>query len=187
MPTALHKTYQIKIALRHVRPPVWRRLLVPSTIKLPALHETLQIAMGWSDTHLHQFVKGNRCFGIPEPGFPADVQDERKVRLDALLSVEGDVIDYEYDLGDGWRHAITLEKILPFDPRQRLPLCLKGARACPPEDCGGPWGYRALLRLGDDALDEVDAEVFDWLPPDFDPEYFDASAVNMALRGRPDR
>lgn len=186
MPTPLRQTYQIKITLKHIRPPIWRRLLVPSTIKLPVLHQTLQIAMGWSDMHLHHFVQGRRCFGVADPEYPSSVKDERNVRLDALLLDAGDRVDYEYDFGDGWAHTITLEKVLPFDPQVRLPVCLKGARACPPEDCGGPWGYRELLKMADDSLDDLDAEVFDWLPADFDPEYFGAAAVNALLHERID-
>lgn len=181
MPTTLHQTYQLKITLKHIRPPIWRRVLVASTIKLPDLHAALQIAMGWTDSHLHQFIQGRRIYGVPDPEFPSATRSERDVRLNALLAGEGDRLDYEYDFGDGWAHEIRLEKILPFDPRQKLPVCLKGNRACPPEDCGGPTGYQELLRLAADALDD-NAEVFEWLPMDFDPEYFDIDAVNAALR-----
>lgn len=186
MPTTLHQTYQLKITLKHIRPPIWRRVLVPSTIKLPDLHTTLQIAMGWTDSHLHQFIQGRRSYGVPDPEFPSSTRSEREVRLNALLADEGDRLDYEYDFGDGWAHEIRLEKILPFDPRQKLPVCLKGSRACPPEDCGGPPGYLELLRLAADALDE-NAEVFEWLPSDFDSEYFDIDAVNAALRNNRSR
>ncbi|MFA7387720.1 MAG: plasmid pRiA4b ORF-3 family protein [Thiohalobacteraceae bacterium] len=181
MPTVLHSIYQLRVSLKGVRPPIWRRLLVPSSIKLPKLHLVLQIAMGWSDAHLHQFLRGAERYGAPDP-YNANVRREDEVRLNALLREEGDKIDYEYDFGDGWRHEIKLEEILPFDTGQRLPVCLKGSRACPPEDCGGPHAYRQLLDLIADELDDEYPELRDWLPGGFDPELFDLKTINAALR-----
>jgi hypothetical protein len=181
VPTILHRIYQLRITLRGIRPPIWRRLLVPSSIKLPLLHETLQVAMGWTDSHLHHFIQAGVRYGSPDP-YDAGVRNERDVRLNALLSGEGEKLLYEYDFGDGWQHEIKLEKILPYETTQRLPLCLKGSRACPPEDCGGPYGYVRLLDVLADELDDEYAELRDWLPEDFDSEQFDLKAVNAALR-----
>jgi hypothetical protein len=127
---ALRSTYQLKVSLKGAKPPIWRRFLINSSVALPAFHQAIQIIMGWTDSHLHQFIVGGRCYGIPDPEWGSgEMYDEKKVRLDQLLTREKDSLIYEYDFGNGWEHKITLEKITPFNPDSVLSLCInaKGA------------------------------------------------------------
>lgn len=171
---------QIKVALRYVNPPVWRRIEVPGDIKLGKLHRILQVAMGWGDSHLHAFRIGKTVYGIPDPDFPDDMQNERNVRLDSVAA-QGDTIIYEYDFGDGWLHELRIEKTLPSDPSVHYPRCTAGERACPPEDCGGPPGYEHLLEVLRDPKHEAHEEMREWIGGDFDPEAFDLETANREL------
>ncbi|NJO48028.1 MAG: plasmid pRiA4b ORF-3 family protein [Oscillatoriales cyanobacterium RM1_1_9] len=175
------KIYQIKVTLKGSKPPIWRRLLVSNTITLGQLHEVLQIAMGWTNSHLHQFIAGESYYGLPDPDFDLDVIDEGTVKLNQLLKQEKDAIIYEYDFGDGWEHKVELEKILPFDPEEKLPSCIKGRRACLPEDVGGAWGYREFLESIQDPAHSEYEELLEWIGGEFDPEYFSVQEVNDEL------
>jgi len=152
-PSEIH---QLKITLRYIQPPVWRRVEVPKDITLAKLHRILQVAMGWYDSHLHQFIVGKNYYGEPslDEFSELDLKDERKVRLGQVLSKPKQRMVYEYDFGDGWEHDIVLEKVLPPDSNTRYPVCLEGAQACPPEDCGGVGGYENFL----DAIRDPDHE-----------------------------
>lgn len=173
--------YRIKVTLRHVAPPVWRRIEVPGDIKLGKLHRVLQIAMGWTDTHLHSFDAGHVNYGVPDPDFPDATHNERNVRLDQIAA-EGDTIIYEYDFGDGWQHALKIEKILPADPAERYPRCTAGSRACPLEDCGGPSGYQHLLEVLRDPKHEEYEEMYEWIGGEFASEAFGLDEVNPRLK-----
>ena len=173
--------YQLKITLRHTHPPIWRRIEVPADIKLGKLHDVLQAVMGWYDSHLHAFRVGHTSYGVPQPEFPGDFQNERNVRLGQLVG-KGNKLIYEYDFGDGWEHELLVEKVLPAEKGRRYPLCLAGKRACPPEDCGGPWGYERLLEVLRAPKHEEHEEMREWIGGDFDPEAFDLTAVNRELR-----
>lgn len=177
----LRKTYQIKVTLKGSKPPIWRRLLVPSSITLPRFHDVLQIAMGWTDSHLHQFVVGGRFYGEADPDFESNTIDERNVTLDRLLNKEKDVITYEYDFGDGWEHKIELEKVQPFGPESILPICVAGRLACPPEDVGGVWGYQEFLRAIQDPSHPEHEEYLEWVGGEFDPKPFNVEEVNELL------
>jgi hypothetical protein len=134
---------QLKLSLRGVfKPPVWRRLVVPADILLDRLHEVIQASMGWTDTHLHVFSTAAGDYGVPDPelGF----RNERNARLVRFRKQPGDRIRYSYDFGDGWEHDIVLETRLDREPGVRMPACLAGQGACPPEDCGRSWGYADL-------------------------------------------
>jgi hypothetical protein len=172
--------YQIKIALRHVAPSVWRRIEAPADIKLGKLHRVLQIAMGWTDSHLHAYRIGGATYGVPNPDFPDDTQSERDVRLDKVVGV-GDTLIYEYDFGDGWEHTLKIEKIISADPAAHYPRCTGGSRACPPEDCGGPPGYEHLLQVLRDPKHEEHEQMREWIGGDFDPEAFDLGKANQRL------
>ncbi len=137
--------YRIKVALRHVKPPAWRRVEVLGDIKLGGLHEILQIIMGWTDSHLHGFRIGRESYSVPDSNFPSDFKNERTVRLGKIAG-EGETLIYDYDFGDRWEHDLKIEKIFPVEQGVHYPRCTKGKRACPPEDCGGPWGYAELLK-----------------------------------------
>lgn len=177
----LRSTYQLKVTLKGTRPPIWRRLQMVSTDSLEDLHIALQITMGWDDEHLHQFVKGGTVYGIPDDEFQCDTLEEDKFRLEQVLTQEKNKIDYEYDFGDGWLHEVVLEKILPFDTNISLPVCIKGVRACPPEDVGGVARYEILLKTLADPSDSEYEEMLEWVGEDFDAEHFDLNEVNNQL------
>lgn len=178
--------YQIKVALLCSSPPIWRRLLVPSDITLSDLHYLVQRAMGWDNSHLHEFHCRGKRYGPtdPEQGGP-DRIDERKVRLNQLLVRAGAKVAYTYDFGDNWEHAVVLEKRLPLDPNMTYPECTGGARACPPEDCGGIGGFYDLLEAIRNPQHPRHEEILEWLGEDYDPEEFSIEAINQVLpRGR---
>ncbi len=184
--------FRVRLDLDGAKPPVWRRLDVPGDLTLPALHDVLQAAMGWSHSHLHRFrtAKDHRA-----PYFITEFDQEEGedglledgIRLDQVLGEKGDELWYEYDFGDGWDHRVVVEAVL--DERPARATCVAGRLACPPEDCGGMGGYEDLaawVRSGyDDALlptvfdDAADAR--DWLPLDWHPDHFDLEEINAAL------
>lgn len=162
---------------------MWRRLLISRVTDLAELHEVLQIAMGWTNSHLHQFVAGRKTIGVPDPDFPAGTVSEDGVRIDSLLKRAKDWITYEYDFGDGWEHKITLEKILPYQSGEEIPRCTGGRRGCPPEDVGGAWGYKEFLEAYKDKNHPEHEEMVEWAGEYFDPEHFDPAEVNEILSG----
>ncbi len=174
--------YQIKVTLRHSHPPIWRRIEVPADTKLGKLHRVLQAVMGWTDSHLHAFRVDGEAYGVPDPEFPDDMENERNVRLDRAAG-EGRTIIYEYDFGDGWEHELRVEKIAPAEPSIRYPRCLAGKRACPPEDCGGIPGYEHLQEVLSNPKNKEYKELRDWLGYDLEPEAFDLDEINRALKG----
>ena len=176
--------YQLKISLIDIEPRIWRRIQVTGDTELDFLHAILQTTMGWFDEHLHEFeIHGKFYTDASTSMDEEDVIDEKTVNLAQLLSHEKEKFLYVYDLGDWWRHDITVEKILPIEKGTHYPVCLDGNRACPPEDCGGTSGYDELLEaLGDPSHDEHEA-MFLWLREDFDSEKFDIKYVNKKLGG----
>jgi hypothetical protein len=175
--------FQLKITLLDTKPPIWRRVLVDGTSTLDHLHEVIQAAFGWWNYHLHEFEVGRNRYGIPDPdddrGEPP--RDERRTRLDAIAS-EGSSFRYTYDFGDGWDHRVVIEKRLPRTPGTPIPACIDGRRACPPEDCGGTWGYRELLEILSDPTHPEHGERREWLGRPFEPETFDSGEFDDNLR-----
>jgi hypothetical protein len=180
--------YHLKVVLNGTKPPIWRRLQVPGNANLGWLHAVLQVAMGWTNSHLHQFRVGDLLYSdlrhnSPEFEGEPEILDENKETLQQVAPRQKDMLAYEYDFGDSWEHRITVEKILPPDPAAAMTaLCLDGARACPPEDCGGVWGYDNLLTIIKDPKHEEHASMMEWLGAGFDPEAFDADEANTYLR-----
>jgi len=171
-----NQIYQIHIILDHVKPRIWRRILIKATTSLEDLHKIIQTTMGWTNSHLHHFKKGNNYF-VPkdDEGFGLDYT---KITISDLLREENDRIKYEYDFGDGWKHTIKLEKILQAEHNEIYPICLKGKNACPFEDCGGPRGYARLLSAFSELNEkEPDEEIYD-LVYDLEPDYFDLPGIN---------
>ncbi len=173
--------YQLKVTLTGSKPPIWRRLIVEDSIRLDGLHSVLQIAMGWSNYHLHQYRVGNTYIGIPDREWDMDIKDERKVHLKDILSNPKDGLVYEYDFGDGWEHKIVLEKVLPLDFSES-PLVVKGKKACPPEDCGGIWGYYDFLEAIQDPKHKEHESMLEWVGGEFDPDAFDMELINDKLK-----
>ncbi len=171
--------YQIKVTLLGTKPPIWRRLLVPASFTLAQLHHVLQIAMGWDDSHLHEFHIGDEVYGTPDP--ESDAMNESTVRLSRVLGEVRAKAIYNYDFGDDWQHAITVEKILPPAAGQAYPVCVAGKLHGPPEDCGGVYGFYNLLGiLADPEHDEYE-EMQDWLGDEFDAEAFSLDEINSRL------
>ncbi len=176
--------YQVKITLAEVADPrVWRRLLLSATIRLDRLHQVIQAAMGWEDCHMHAFSDGRARYGRPDPELA--FRDERKATLGDLITHARGRARYTYDFGDDWEHEIVVEKRLAAEPGMAYPVCVAGGGACPPEDCGGAWGYEHLREvLADPTSDEHD-EMLDWLglekATDFDPHGFDVDKANRAV------
>lgn len=180
--------YQIKVTLQDSRPPIWRRLLAPDNLTLGTLHHIIQAAMDWEDYHLHQFIVGKRSFevfyGAPDPNYAdwdMEMKNEQQVKLNQIVTGEKFKFIYEYDFGDSWRHVLLVEKILPVDPQQQYPVCIKGKRACPPEDVGGVWGYAVFLEALANPK-HPDHEMYEeWVGDEFDAEHFDLDEINRRL------
>jgi len=204
-PTQVH---ELKITLHGSKPPIWRRIAVPSDIRLSDLHEVIQTVCGWTNSHLHQFVVHNprpkptgeelrsldwqaryerllmyrdRCLSDPRMEIE-ETEDENKVVLSELAPAVKSKFIYEYDFGDGWDHQIEVVKIGPPAEGMNYPVCLKGKLACPPEDCGGIWGYYEMLEALEDPKHERHEEFVKWIGGDFDPELFDLEEINAELR-----
>jgi hypothetical protein len=173
--------YQLKITLKNIKPAVWRRIVIPADILLPDLHKVIQTVMGWYNSHLHQFTINGEFYTEPDEYSVDRSIDYRKIKLDQLITSENQAFEYEYDFGDGWEHKIVLEKILTQHSQQH-PSCLTGKRACPPEDCGGPFGYADLLKIISDKKHVEYEETMEWVGDDFDPELFDIEEVNQMLQ-----
>lgn len=177
--------HQLKITLNGIRPPIWRRIQIPSSATLAQLHEVICGAFGWHGGHLHEFDAGGVQYGEPDPENDFDVADERRMTLRRLAPGAGGSFDYLYDFGDSWDHRILVEKVLDVRPSLHHAVCLGGRRAGPPDDCGGVWGYQELLEvLGDPSHPEY-AERVEWVGGEIDPDEFSAREVTDRLKHVP--
>jgi hypothetical protein len=177
--------YQLKITLKDIRPPIWRRVQVRSDVNLEHLHWLIQQAMGWTNSHLHSFTICGIDYGEPMPDLGFDemgLREERSVKLSKVISGEGFKFLYLYDFGDSWEHEILVEKVLPADPDTSYPVCIKAKRACPPEDCGGVWGYQNFLEAIQSADHPEHEEMLEWVGGFFDPEDAELDEVNRLLK-----
>src|SRR4051812_18056460 len=173
-----NEAVELTVVLRDTEPPVWRRIVVPTSLTLRQLHAVLQTAMGWQDYHLHLFDIRGVLYGDVED-VPGEIGDEDTFTVgDATAVVEA--WRYQYDFGDGWDHDIRVGQRLA-SVGTGTPHCLDGARACPPEDCGGPPGYEHLLTVLADPADPDHAELLEWVGDEFDPDAFDLAATNGIL------
>jgi hypothetical protein len=180
------QVYQFKISLKDIKPPIWRRIQVPKTYTFWDFHVAIQDSMGWFDSHFHEFEITNpltglkTLIGIPEEEF-ADykVLPGWKIKIADYFLRENKSANYIYDFGDNWEHKITLEKILPKENNVTYPLCVKGERACPPEDCGGTYGYEDFLKIIGDPDDEQHERMLEWIGGEFNPEHFNPNEVTF--------
>ena len=184
IPKASPAIYQLKVTLIGIDPPIWRMLQVLSSIKLCCLHSAIQVAMGWTDSHLHQFEQDGKHWGAVQlyEDEANDVVDDGSVTLASLLKSEGDSLAYQYDFGDDWQHAVVLEKVMPVQEESKVPICLGGERRCPPEDVGGIHGYLAFLDIILDPKHQDYEEYVGWAGGHF-VDGFDAKAANTKLAG----
>lgn len=174
--------FQIRTELADIVPTIWRRFVVPSSLTLTELHAVIQGAMGWQDSHLHMFEIDGQSYEIPEddelgpePGY----LDERRHRLIDLLSV-GLGFSYKYDFGDGWRHTVVVEDALTLQPWEAHPTMIAGERACPPEDCGGPYRYADFLEALTDPKHPEHESTAKWAGP-FQPDVFSVSQAESLM------
>ncbi len=177
--------YQMKIVLIDVETPIWRDFRVPASIKLSKLSDVIQIAMGWQNEHLHEFSVGEMRIGVSDPEYASvgtEIIDERKIRLKDVVAGEGGEFTYVYDFGDEWVHKLIVKEVLSTKEEEALPRCLAGARRCPPEDCGGPWGYAKLIEAIADPSHPDHDEMLGWVGGKFDPERFDLRGINRKLQ-----
>jgi hypothetical protein len=174
---------QIKIVLKGSKPPIWREIEVKSDITLGQLHSTILRVMGWHGGHLAQFMNGREDLFIDD--MMAEMEGVRSVsrkKISQWLSEPKDKLLHLYDFGDDWNHTIVVKKVLPIQPGISYPRCIDGARACPPEDCGGIWRYMDILEILKDKKHPEYEEVEEWMGKKYDPEKFDIAKVNKVMK-----
>jgi hypothetical protein len=174
--------YVLRIELEGIKPLIWRRLHVPAAITLPRLHRIVQVAMGWTDSHLHSFRIAGLEYSNADDLDELQMLDVKGRRLDTLLAGTVREFVYLYDFGDGWEHRVVVESLAEAREGWTYPLCVAGERACPPEDAGGPPGYQSFLEAIGDPGDEEHENMLVWVGGVFDPEGFDLNCVNRELR-----
>jgi len=162
-----------------MRPPIWRRLLMPSTMTLGDLHQAVQAAMGWRDCHLHAFDIDGQQYG--DRHTTDDIADENRLTLNGLLKSGIARFGYTYDFGDNWEHTVAIEKIQPAANGTSYPACVAGKRNCPPEDCGGSWGYQHLIAVLADPAHPEHAEQVEWVGDEFNPDAFAIETADAML------
>ena len=177
--------YQLKITLKGIRPPIWRRVLVPSNVTLARLHRIIQNTMGWWNYHLYAFTIDEREYSEGEDFYDAGFLQAAGRRLFELDLRPGHKFNYDYDFGDDWQHDVLVERVLRPGLSERYPICVGGRRGCPPEDCGGPWGYTELLEVLADPMHEEHEAMRRWVGDSFDAERFDIEIANMRLQQTP--
>jgi hypothetical protein len=177
--------YQLKITLRWIKPTIWRRVVVRCDMTLDRLHQVIQMVMGWTNSHMHHFNVGDTFYGRPSPELAdmgSEELNEKQFKLAEIAPTAKNKFMYEYDFGDGWLHEVVVEKVLPPDPAFKHPICLAGANACPPEDCGGPPGYDNLLEILADPKHPDHAQMAEWIGGKWDASRFDLEAANALLK-----
>lgn len=180
--TPLH---QLKITLCDCKPAIWRRVVVRSDMKLDRLHRVFQTSMGWTNSHLHQFIKDEVYYGQPDQEWDAEetkMLNEKHYTVADLAPAVKARFTYEYDFGDCWQHEVVLEEIVPPDAEFKHPRCLDGANACPPEDCGGSDGYASFLHIMANPKHEEHKFMKRWIGGKWDAALFDVEHVNAALK-----
>jgi len=190
------KLLVLRIKLERLRPFIVRKVIVRNTISFEQLHDIIQIAMGWEEEHLYSFFKGD--IHIDDEGindddiftlftaFSSNIRNKHlssaKTPIAKFLNEAKDKVMYEYDFGDSWLHKVSVSKVMEDDPNTTHPVCKKATRACPPEDCGGVYGYFRILEvLESEEKDEDDEEYIEWVGEDFDPEFVDLVMINSGL------
>jgi hypothetical protein len=176
--------YRLYVFLLDIAPPIWRRIELSSETSLAQLHKVLQAAMGWQDYHLHEFEIGGQRYGVPDTDYdlPGEVVKDSAIKLSSALPRKGASLLYSYDFGDNWAHSVVLEDIVPIEPDTKYPRVLDGARACPPEDSGGPHGYADLVEILAKPRHKEYRQMREWAGKNFDPEKFSAKAANLMLK-----
>lgn len=180
----METVHRLKVTLRSVKPPIWRRIEIDSEVSLAELSDLLEAAMGWLGGHLHAFEANGVTYESPDPddGLFRGSKDESDHTLSDVLAEVGTKMRWDYDFGDGWQHAVEVEAIEPADASITYPRCTGGRRACPPDDCGGPWGFEELLEAIADPAHPRHDELTEWLPPGYDPAHFEPDEATEDMR-----
>lgn len=178
--------YQLKVTLKWSKPEIWRRVVVREEMTLEQLHWVLQLAMGWTNSHLHLFRAGVKNYGVPDPDYGemgSEMLNEKRYTVADLTEGGKKTFLYEYDFGDSWTHEVKVEKVLPPDAGFEHPVCLGGENACPPEDCGGIPGYYRFVEIMGNPKDPEHGEMKEWHGGEWDAAEFDVNWVNRELKG----
>ncbi|HEY4245885.1 MAG TPA: plasmid pRiA4b ORF-3 family protein [Lacunisphaera sp.] len=183
-----HTEVLLEISLLHTKPRIWREFSVPGNIRLDRLHDVMQVVMGWTNSHLHAFRVGSNEYGQADPNDAgwqqsmgdAITRDESKFTLRDLITTAGDKFHYNYDFGDDWEHEVTVKAILPVTKRLKSARCIRGERACPPEDCGSIPGYEELCEALPNPKHPEHDHWKEWIGS-YDPARFDLDEVNLRL------
>lgn len=179
------KILQLKITLKDIEPKIWRRFFVSDFWTFDKLHRIIQNVMGWENYHLFEFKFGNKRIVPPDEGYlEEDELDPKKIKIEEYVNKEKQKFEYVYDFGDSWEHEIVVEKITEdkIEDADQYPKCIEGERACPPEDCGGSWGYEEMMEIRENKKHPRYKElILNWLGEDYDPEKFDLDEVNKKL------
>jgi hypothetical protein len=176
------KIYQLKIELKFTKPTIWRRLLIRGDVYLDELEHYIKLTMGWVGWHMHDFCFDGVYYGDARSCADLDFEDETKSKLSDLITEAKQKFTYTYDFGDDWRHQITVEKIMDADPELAYPICVKGAGACPPDDCGGVPGFYHMISVLKDPKHPEHRSMRNWVGYDFDPNEFSVAWVNKKLQ-----
>lgn len=189
-PAPAKNILRLRIRLLDIEPQIWRRIEIRAEKSFWDLHVALQNAMGWTDSHLHDFefptadVRKPTWIGMPNVEDMRDVLDEAQQRLDVWIQSKGETFFYKYDYGDRWRHEVVVEAVEPAPRGVRFPRCTGGERACPPEDVGGPWRYADFLQAIADPAHPEHTMFLEWCGGGFDPEDFDPKDVRFESPSR---
>ena len=176
-----HLAYHLYIELNEIKPKIWRRIKLDPNIYLDDFHRIVQTTMGWTNSHLHVFNDGDQQYAPAE--FEVDnAIDSREFRLFDILTEDNPALYYEYDFGDGWEHKIILDEVKILDKPYGKPVCIDGARQCPPEDVGGVHGYYELLEAMKEPSSFDYKDFVRWLGKPFDPDQFDADKISKLLK-----
>jgi hypothetical protein len=178
-PAPANRVHVLRIRLEHIEPSIWRLLVVPGDFKLDRVARIILAAMGWHDSHLHQFNIDGVSYAELDP--EGDARDEHEYRLSDVVRKKGAGFEFIYDFGDYWEHEVTVERILQGAKGLRQPICLDGRQACPPEDVGSVPGYYRMLEALGDPDDEEHEEYLLWTRGGYDPAKFDLVQTNVIL------
>lgn len=179
----MSQTLHFKIVLIESKPLIWRTFQVTDDYRFDRFHQVIQIVMGWQNSHLHEFRIKDRLIGMVDEWseeYSPGMEDETKIYLRDVSLDEKEAFTYLYDFGDSWSHVIYLENI--SNTKLLDPICTGAEKACPPEDCGGVWGYSDLLEILKDPSHPEYDEYIEWLPSGFNPDHFSLEAVNTELK-----
>ncbi len=187
------KILQLKIQLNDIKPQIWRTVLAEDNITFSELHEIIQIAMGWDNYHMYDFtvsktrIEADNIKDVRVDAMWAGILPRAKAipasrtKLSEFLKSKNQKFSYLYDFGDSWAHTITVERILEKNYSRKYPTCIDGARACPPEDCGGVHSYKNFLRAIRNPKHNEHKQMLEWIGGEFDAEHFDINETNKSL------